>query len=252
VRAQSEILGFVLIFTLIVTTTGVVYVTGFSSLEDARTAEELTNVERAFDVLDDNMADITRRGAPSRSTELSLGNGGIAFGEETNVTITATNTSDPLDNRTVTVLTRPIVYRLDETTIRYTSGATIRSDRDAAVMRADPAWLVDDRRTVVPLLGVSRSGQTEALSGDTTILVRAQRDSRSVPIRFAPEGGARANVTVRIESARAAAWKGFLERSGFDPVSPAGADPTDGVIAYTVETDALYVQQTTVSVTLSE
>jgi hypothetical protein len=251
VRAQSEIIGFVLIFALIVSTTGVVYVAGFSSLENARTAEELNNVERAFDVLDDNVRDVSRRSAPSRATELSLGNGGIALAESTNVTVRATNTSDPLDNRTVTVETRPIVYRLDDTSIAYTSGATIRRDRNDATMISEPRWTVTDDRTVVPLLGLSQSGRTGSLSGDTTILVRTQRDSRSVPVRFAPRSGSRVNVTVTITSPRAGAWKQFLERRGFTAVDAAGADPTDNVIAYEIETDALYVQQTTVSVTLT-
>lgn len=249
-RAQSEIVGFVLIFALIVSTTGVVYVAGFSSLENARTAEELNNVERAFDVLDDNMRDVSRRAAPSRATELSLGNGGIELAASTNITVRATNTSDPLDNRTVTIETRPILYRLDDTSIAYTSGATIRRDRGDATMISEPRWTVSDERTVIPLQGVSQSGTTGSLSGDTTILVRTQRDSRSVPVRFVPTG-ARTKVTVTITSPRADAWKRFLERKGFTAVDAAGADPTDGVIAYEIETDELYVQQTTVSVTLT-
>ena len=43
----------------------------------------------------------------------------------------------------------------------------------------------------------------------------------------------------------------LLEERGFTPVDAAGGDPTDGVIAYEIETDAVYVQQTTVSVTLT-
>lgn len=251
-RAQSETIGFVLIFALIVSTTGVVYVAGFASLEDARTAEELNNVERAFDVLDDNMYDISRRGAPSRATELSLGNGGIGFGETTTITVRATNTSDPLDNRTVTMETRPIVYELDDTSIAYASGTTIRSDRGDAVVLSEPGWTASDRRTILPLLGVSQNGDTASLGGDTTILLRAQQNSRSVPVRMAPTSGARVNVTVTVESDRADAWKDLLERLGFTAVSPAGADPTDGVVVYEFETDRLYVQQTTVGVSLSE
>lgn len=251
-RAQSETIGFVLIFALIVSTTGVVYVAGFSSLEDARTAEELSNVERAFDVLDDNMYDISHRGAPSRATELSLGNGGVAFGATTNITVRATNTSDPLDNRTVSIETRPIVYQLDDTSIAYSSGTTIRRDRSDAIVLSDPGWTVSDRRAIIPLLGVSQDSSTGRLGGDTTILLRAQRDSRSVPVRMTPTSGARVNVTVTVESERADAWKRLLERRGFTAVSPAGADPADGVVVYEFETDALYVQQTTVGVTLSE
>ena len=54
-RAVSDVLGYVLIFSLITSSVGVVYVAGYGSLDSLRNAERFNNAERAFDVLDSNL-----------------------------------------------------------------------------------------------------------------------------------------------------------------------------------------------------
>ncbi|MFC7136780.1 hypothetical protein ACFQRB_10335 [Halobaculum litoreum] len=71
-RAQSDAIGFVLVFSLIVLTVGTVYAAGYPALQDLRSDEQLENMERAFEVLDDNVDDMAREGAPSRATEIKL------------------------------------------------------------------------------------------------------------------------------------------------------------------------------------
>jgi len=65
-RGVSDVVGYVLIFSLIVATVGVVTTVGFSTLEDRQDAERVNNVERAFDVFANNMENVYRDGAPSR------------------------------------------------------------------------------------------------------------------------------------------------------------------------------------------
>jgi hypothetical protein len=244
-RGQSETVGFILVFALITVSAGTVYVSGFSSLDDARTAEEIDNMERAFDVLDENLHDISRRGAPSRSTELRLGNGDIAFGETTTVTVDATYESNGTAAANASIGTRPIVYRLDGTAIAYASGAVLRSDRGAATMRSRPKWVVSDRRTVVPLLvTTSTPGQRTGMGGDVTVLVRSVRLSRGLPVELDPQGTS-INATVTVESSRAGAWGRFLEERGFTPIDD---DADDGRVSYWIVTDELYVQRTAVRI----
>jgi hypothetical protein len=243
-RAQSEAIGFVLVFSLIVASTGVVYVVGFSSLQDVRTAEQLTNVERAFDVLDDNMQDIARRGAPTRSTELSLGGGDLRVAGQTNITVRATYVSNGTTAGTIPIETQPITYTLDDTEIAYTSGAVVRSERSGAVMLSEPGWIVDDDRTVITLFDTSLSGPREGVGGDTTVLVVVGLNSRSVS-SFAT-GPGQVNVSVTVESPRASAWMPFFEERGFVAVDD---NPADGEITYRrVEVEEVHVQLVTASV----
>ena len=242
-RGQSEAIGFVLIFSLIAASTGIVYVVGFSSLDDVRTAEQLDNVERAFDVLDANVRDLSRRGVPSRATELSLGGGDLRLGEPTNVTVRVRYASNGTEAGNVSIENRPIEYELDDTDVVYSWGAVLREDRSTAVMRSEPGWIVTDRRAVIPLFDTS-SGGRDAVGGDTTVLVVAGLNSRSVTSYTT--GSAQANVSVTVESPRADAWGPFLEERGFQA---ADGDPSDGTITYyRDDVDEVHVQVTTASI----
>ncbi|WP_248897568.1 DUF7289 family protein [Haloplanus halobius] len=235
-RAQSETVGFVLVFALIAVSTGVVYVAGTSSLDDARTAEELNNMERAFDVLAENIGEVSRDRAPSRTTELRLGNGDIELGAPVNITVTTNVSAIP-----VTIHTRPIVYRLDDTEIVYTSGAVLRSDRGATAIRSEPDWVVSERQTILPLTDVDATGRA-AMGGDTTVLVRARQKNPPNSRSFATNESA-VNVTVTIDSPRSGAWRRLLESRGFS------CDPPG--VNCTFTTDELHVVWSTTSVEFS-
>lgn len=235
-RAQSETIGFVLVFALIAASTGIVYVAGFQTLDDARTAEELRNMERAFDVLDDSIGDVARRGAPSRSTEVRLGNGDLAFGDETRINVT-TNAS----TRSVEISPQPIVYRLGGTEIVYVSDAVMRTDRGGTVMRSDPALVANDRRVVLPLIDVDAAGSRVGVGGDTTVLIRTRSKSPPNTLSVDPDAG-RVAVTVTIESPRTEAWRRTFQRHGFS------CGPADATVSCSTDTDELHVVWTTASV----
>lgn len=236
-RAQSETIGFVLVFALIVTSTGIVYAAGFSTLGDARTAEELRNMERAFDVLSDNIDDVARRSAPSRSTEIRLGSGDLSFGEPVNVSVSANGSTDNFTRQ-------PLVYRLDDSAVVYSMGAVIRTDRGGSAMRSDPGWVVDDRRVVLTWIDVRQSGDSVAVGGDTTALVRVQ--SGSVPNVRSITSDTDFTVTVTVESPRADAWRRhFLER-GFGSCTPV----SDGEVSCSITTDEFHYVKVSTDATI--
>lgn len=236
-RAQSETVGFVLVFALIVASTGIVYVAGFSTLDDARAAEDLNNMERAFDVLADNVDDVSTGDAPSRATELRLGGGDLVLGETVNVTVRTNVTATPIP-----IHTRPIVYRLDGTEIVYTSGATFRTDRGETVMLSEPDLVVSDRQVILPVTDVDAGSGNTAMGGDSTVLVRTRRKSPPTTRSFATnDSGVAVNVTV--ESPRAEAWQRLFQSRGFDTCHEHSATN----VSCTVETDELHVSWTTTS-----
>ncbi|MFC6988243.1 hypothetical protein ACFQJD_05030 [Haloplanus sp. GCM10025708] len=114
-RAVSDVVGFVLVFSLIITSVGVVTVFGISTLEDARTDERINNAERAFDVLADNFDDIARGGAPSRATEIKLAETSLTLAETVDLSVNASDEADPYPSEF-----RPIVFSAgSETDIVY-------------------------------------------------------------------------------------------------------------------------------------
>lgn len=196
-RGVSETVGFVLVIAIVTTTIAVTFTVGLSGLNDAQIAERDNNVERAFDVLQNNLGDISEDGVPSRSTELKLAGGQLAFGESTEVRLHSDGwAGDGWYNTT----TQPIVYSGDgETEILYENGAVFRTEAGGGVMLTEPNLLVGD--TVVYSITEIR-GSNRALGGDRTVLVVGERTDRAV----ADRNQSVESVTMEIESPRAEIW----------------------------------------------
>lgn len=244
-RAQSEVLGYVFVFTLILLSIGTVYAMGFGELQDARHAEQMTNMERGFEVLSDNLRDLSRHGAPSRSTELALGGGTLGFGDTATISVNVTDTANTSHTNGFEVATRPLVYEGGKgTAIAYTMGAVLRSDDGYGVMVSDPRWTLTDDRVVVPYVVTYPAGSDQSVGGDVTMLVGASRETHKLQGSFHPEAGGDARVNVTVESPRAAAWADYFDEQGLTRID----GPDDGDVTYQLVTDVVYVPRTDVSV----
>lgn len=226
-RAVSEVLGFVLVASLIFATLGVVYVGGLGGLEDARDAERVKNAERAFGVLANNIEDLQTEGAPSRATEIKLADAQIGFGEPTTVTVNVTNTG-AAENPVFSTDIDPIVYSAGTgSKLVYENGALFRVDHDSAVLKQRPPgvfWAEGSvSKTTVPYVQTRQGGST-GVGGDTTVLVRTDLVSTEVPgsltspgadgVTDDPDGDGNleyaVNYTVRTTPTRAVVWTKHL------------------------------------------
>jgi hypothetical protein len=233
----SEAISFVLVFSLVVATVGVVYATGLSGLQDARDAERFNNAERAFDVLADNVADMQREGAPSRATELKLSDASIGFGEETRVTVVIDGTT------TDSVTLRPIVYDTGgRSQLAYENGAVVRSDGEGSVMLSEPDMVFDPDENVVVVPVVQTrpvAGTPTEVAGGGTVLVRTQLRTNEV-LSSHTAGPHAVNLTVTTAPRRADAWERYLA----DALAPWGTPctrPSADTVRCQFQADAVYV-----------
>lgn len=248
-RGVSETIGFVFVFALVTASVGVVYTTGIGGLADARDDEQLTNAVRAFDVLDDNVEDLTREGAPSRATELKLSEATLGFDDPVTVEVQVNHTVTDA-NATYRANTRPLVYSGAAGKVVFSAGATFRVDGDSAAMRNEPDLLVNERRSLVPLLVTYPRTGSGGVGGSSTVLLVAHRQSQQLDGEFdtGPDSADEARVNVTVESPRAAAWGRYFEEQGMvpPPSNPSLADPDDGNVTYQFRTDHLLVPETVV------
>jgi len=140
-RGVSNVVGYVLVFSLVTMTIGTVFAVGITGLEDRQEAERVANVERAFDVFDDNLRDVQRYGDPSRSTEIRLSGGTLSVAETT--TVELRNASDGVVRG---FEFRSLTYANGDTTIAYEGGVVPKRRRRAA-MRSEPRFVAADGRT---------------------------------------------------------------------------------------------------------
>ena len=218
-RGANETIGFVLIFSLIVLTVGVVLTVGYSGLQDARDAERVNNAERAFDVLADNIEDITHRGAPSRGTEIRLADASIGSGPPTHLNISGVNDDGSIPFTTDNYSTDPVVYRSEGTQIRYASGAITRLQGDNSFLLNPPGFVIGQGHTVVPI--VQLTVDEGSLAGSQTVLVRTERRPRALVV--SDDGGAD-TLRVNVSTPASAAWESYLSGQGMNCTNVRSSD----------------------------
>lgn len=207
-RGVSEVIGFVLVFSLILGTISIVYVGGFSALSDTRDGERVNNAERAMDVLADNFLQLGRGEAPRRGTEIKLSDAQLTLDQRYGVEVNVSGT--PYSSRG-----RPITYHSGTgTRISYEHGAIIRVDDDGgAVMLREPDFLISDERTVIRHIQL-RGGLLNQ-GGSQTVLLRGDLNFRD--LEYPPQGGdsdvtsETVNVTIQTAPERSSAWLRYME-----------------------------------------
>ncbi|MCY4730168.1 hypothetical protein KY092_06320 [Natronomonas gomsonensis] len=250
-RAVSEVVGFVLVFTLVIGTVTIVYAGGFGGLDATRDAERVNNAERAFDVMANNFEQLASGDAPNRATEIKLSEASLSTTSNRLTTINASGIDTAAG-------ANPVAIRYDSgdgSQIVYELGAVIRIDDGNAVMIREPDFLFADNRTVVRYISARGSGQ--GTGGSTTVLVRAEKQSTALLATQSPA----ANVTIRMQThpERAAVWEAYFEReiedttgTSNDYCDTTSVDvTTDRVVCYGFTVDSLSVSRVRVDVELT-
>lgn len=243
-RGVSNVVGYVLVFSLITVTIGAVFAVGITGVEDRREAERVANVERAFDVLDDNLRDVQRYGDPNRATEVRLAGGALSVSGETRVVLADTDETDDVENGTLAEWTsRTVTYREGDTTIAYDAGALVRGDGDGSVMLSEPRFVAAAGRTTVPIVALVRGDGDERVAGDGTVQITAVADSNddSETRRFDAASGE--TLYLWVETDHPDAWARYFDRvDGFADATPADADGV--AVAELTHDDRVYVRET--------
>lgn len=210
-RAVSEVLGFVFVFSLVVSSVALVSLVGFEVLEDTRDNEEVNNAVRAFDVLRDNLADIHRQGAPSRATEISLQDAQLRVGDPVLFNVTGVDTDTGIVSKTG-FLSQPIIFdSQSDQDVVYSGGAVFLETRDGGVMLQEPPAIFQSDRFVYPIIQTRAVGDVVSLGG-STVRIRAENSLRQ-PLRndFTDSASDFDYLVVNITSQRSDLWRDYLE-----------------------------------------
>jgi hypothetical protein len=218
-RGVSEVLGYILVFSLVIATITTTMVFGFGGLEDRQAEEQVTNIERAFDVLADNIDDMQRYEDPSRATEIRLAGGTLSLGQEVTMTVGrgSGGTIDPSAQTNVTL--RPLVYESEGGTVVYEAGMVFRADEASSLARTETPFVVDDARAVVPTIVTVSGGDAVGVSSDQTVLVETERNPRTQTVAQRTIEANGGELWLAIETPRADGWARQLEAEGFEDVS---------------------------------
>ncbi|MDS0474132.1 hypothetical protein [Natrinema sp. 1APR25-10V2] len=250
-RAVSDVLAFILVFGIILSSVALLATVGFQSMRDYQEGEQLRNAERAMEALAVNFDSVLRQdGVEKRYGELSLREGTVSTGSSgTNLTILVDGnelsgnagnvTADPIDLGEFT-------YETGDTTIAYEGGGVVRAGEtgSAVVKRPQLTCRPESDTVVISVIAVDASDRS-ILSSDGIGVTMTERQ-RETQI----EDGV-TNVSVRLDTTYERAWNASLQRSGWETTGSASGDilatcedtgsyQVDRVVITVVEADVNY------------
>ena len=259
-RAVSEVVGYVIIMGIIITSISIAYVNGFPALQDVRNQERQDSVASAFSVMGDNIRELTTGGSVKRQTEMNLI--GDSLGVDPNrrswIHVSITTPSDTeLCNRSCNVSIDPIVYEnsaggltnprapgpsssqvtIDQ--IIYENGAVIRDPGgNGSGMRDEPDWVVEEDGVIINIIQ-TRGSNTVTGEGTFSVLTTHSSSNSLVEVDEDEE----LDVTVTVGTESPTAWELYMESTeDADSVSRNG----DKVTMYVNDTRKVIKKKTVV------
>lgn len=239
-RGISEVVGFILSFSVIILAVGLLSTAGLGSLHDLQNNQETDNARGVLLAMSEGFSELQEGQAPLRAGVIDLqGNAHLAIANTSNVTIAV---NGPGYSETFPM--RSFEYRSGRTTLSYENGGVFRSDGEASVMIAEPPELYCSNASsvaVVPVITIeaptspSVSGGTVTVTGihrSTTLLYPDDRTPSSIN-----------NVTISVDSPNGDAWNDYFSAVDTDWVDP------DGDQTFACENvDRAFVRQTVIEI----
>lgn len=242
--AVSEVVGYVIIAGIILTSISIAYVNGYPALQDAREQERLRSVESAFSVMSDNLQEISVGDSTRRRTEMNLIGDtlGIDPNRKSWIHVSITNDSGTeLCNRGCNVSIDPVVYQnsaigltsprnpgpaSSQTQISrvvYENGAVIRESGNGSGMEVKPDWVFEESGVILNIIA-TRGDNT--VTGDGTFSVVAEQQTTDSLVEV-DEEESELNVTVTVGTEAPTAWELYMRsHDAVDGVSTSGDEVT--------------------------
>jgi len=227
-RGVSDVIAFTIVFSVIITSVGLVSAVGFSTLNDIQTNERTVNAERAFQSLDENLGEIQRGHAPGRSGEIAVDDGVLSIrsrtespvGDAAKLRFTVSTSSGNLFGRSFVVGSLRYNVGDQKRRIGLESGAVFTDSRGSAYMIDPPDFNCQSDHAIISIVTLQGIGTTDPSGGNVQVVGR-ENSSR---LLFSRATGPDKDVTINIERSRfqdaGEAWTEGLERQGWTVVGP--------------------------------
>ncbi|QGN06252.1 hypothetical protein Hrd1104_02400 [Halorhabdus sp. CBA1104] len=205
-RAVSDLVGFILTFSIIMTSVVLVSTVGFAQLDDFKTNQQLDNAESAFEIFANSFDSIEEGGAIIRQESLDLYQGTIGIERGSTATVTLNRASGA--DRSLTVPLHALVYSKGSTNISYESGATFRGREDGGTINQQPGFVCTDNVAVLSFVTLQSPETSASGGGALEVTAAANGTDLLYPINQSGRGSVSdvTSISVSFASAREDAW----------------------------------------------
>lgn len=257
-RAQSQQIGFILMFAILIGGTTGATVVGVGLLGDIDDQGAFQQAQSELSSVQSQHYELAS-GVPYRSESMELSSGTLGYGDDITVQY---EISTPSTTETESFDTREVTYSANDERLIYVGGAIFREDTDAgtALMRVEPSvGSSDSGEVILPYLNVTRVGGVTEYApggeGSSSVYLTSFNYNRETRA-FAPtdaDGNAQdVTVTTTIQSERWRQWERYFRDSqNYQNVrtEPSNnivrADTvSEQVIVYQVDIHVQYTQET--------
>ena len=205
-RAQSEVLGTVLLLGLTVTVVGSTVALGGAALDDSQTRADLQRAEGAMTQLDSKASLVAHGESSSQRASIGSNRGRVSIDDGAGRMHIEVETSEGSANETVTL--GAVAYERDGETVAYQGGGVWRSAGSGSRMVSPPEFHYRDDTLTLPIVAVDGEGRI----GDAAVVSRVQeRPAKLFPTEDVSNPLLGGNVTITVESDYAEAWGRFFE-----------------------------------------
>lgn len=206
-RGQSEVIGYVAVFSIVVLLVGLSLTAGYTQLQEVRSFEQANGATRTVERFAAEVGALLRDDSRQRSVEIDLGEGSLSGGESVTMTVSGHENGTPSNNFSRSFTLRTLEFQVADTRIRYVAGAVLRVEDDGAVMARGPPGVFSGNHTVVPLLDTElRDG---GIGGRSQVALTATRPRNGTELVASTTE--EYNVTVSIETPHPDVWERTLE-----------------------------------------
>jgi len=211
--AVSEVLGYILIFGMIVTMVSLIFTVAIPSIEDAQASAYLKSIERGITVFDSKASIVALGESPAQTVNIDSKGGIFGVNESaSHITVVMGDTDKKIFDDTLGTLT----YVLGGIVIAYEGGGVwMKYPKGDAIMLSPPEFHYNGETLTLPII---RLLGNEATSGTGTVQFKVTKDNST--IRFPnstintlfinPVAGSK-DILITITSDYYKAWAKYME-----------------------------------------
>jgi hypothetical protein len=220
-RGLSDVVAFVLMFGIIITSVGLVATFGLTELEEFDRDQKLNNADRTFELIARSLDEIEESQATVRTDAIDLGGGSITVSPSSSVTVSVTGSGT---SYTETFPLNTLVYESEDTMIGYENGATyrVRAQSDSGIINHEPGLICSDGTAVLSFVTV-QGQEDRALGGSGTFRITGRLTNSTLLYPVARSGAGNASAADQVEmtytfsgESRAREWANHFDRSQGD------------------------------------
>lgn len=207
-RAVSSVLGYVLIFAIVLLSITATFTLGLGALTDARDGSVQENSRRSMQSLSTTIEAVRETNTTVRDIRLRTGPGTVESGDQTRLTVSIDG------SQTLQTTFRPIRYRYEDQQIVYEAGGLLQTTGDSGVLLERPPFVFEDDTVLVTPTTTTpiQRGSTNARTVTTVIRRATVRQATLLT------GSHTVDVTIETQPRRAAIW----ERTLLEMLPPSG------------------------------